>query len=165
MRETSHHERMVSTLIARFGHAYGRSDEKLIELRFAALVHDIGKAGLPQHIVDKAGPLSTAEYAVVQSHSILGGHLIGLAGYREQANWVRHHHERWDGNGYPDQLRDIQIPLESRMIAIADTFHALTAAHTYRDPVNTETALTVIAENSGTQFDPDLVQVFIGTFA
>jgi len=132
------------------------------KIYWAGLVHDIGKIIVPRSILNKAGKLTEEEYEIVKKHALKGYEiLLEVEGMDEIAKIVKHHHERWDGRGYPDGLKEEQIPIESRIIALSDAFDAMTSARPYRDPLSVEEALNEIMENKGTQFDPNLADVFV----
>jgi diguanylate cyclase (GGDEF)-like protein len=131
-------------------------------LEYGFLLHDIGKIGIPENILRKPGPLTQAERQLVQTHTILGEQMVGglslLQGTGIQV--VRHHHERWDGHGYPDRLRRDQIPLAARIFAVADTLDAITTERAYRPARDWSTAAAEIRREAGAQFDPIIVDAF-----
>lgn len=137
-------------------------------LQQTAPLHDIGKVGIPDSVLQKPGKLTAAEFAVMKRHSALGAETLAAAasqrpriGYLEMARQIaRSHHERWDGTGYPDNLVGEAIPLAARIVAIADVYDALTSRRAYKDAYNHETAKKILAESSGTHFDPQLVGIF-----
>jgi len=132
------------------------------KIYWAGLVHDIGKIIVPRSILNKAGKLTEEEYEIVKKHALKGYEiLLGVEGMEEIAKIVKHHHERWDGKGYPDGLKGEQIPIESRIIALSDAFDAMTSARPYRDPLSVEKALNEIMKNKETQFDPNLADAFV----
>jgi putative nucleotidyltransferase with HDIG domain len=130
---------------------------------FAGRVHDIGKIGIRDNFLDKAGPLTPDERRVLEQHTLIGAEIIAQSGKRLEAILVavRSHHERWDGHGYPDGLTGDAIPLLARMVGIADTFDAMTTARPYSSPKTWEQAFATLREVAGTQFDPELVEPFI----
>jgi response regulator RpfG family c-di-GMP phosphodiesterase len=130
-------------------------------LGLAARLHDIGKAGVPEAILHKAGRLTPAEEQVVREHPVIGERILSpVVRNREVLAAIRHHHERLDGRGYPDGLAGDRIPLLARFIAIADCFDALTSARAYRAPLAVPHALDVLRAGAGSHFDPDLVRAF-----
>jgi ribonuclease P protein subunit RPR2 len=131
-------------------------------LEYGFILHDIGKIGIPDHVLAKPGPLSEAERRLIQSHTVLGEQMVGEAALLrgQGARVVRSHHERWDGQGYPDRLKHDDIPLGARIFSIADTLDAMTSDRPYRRAGTWEDALLEIAAGTGTQFDPDVVDVF-----
>jgi cyclic di-GMP phosphodiesterase len=135
------------------------------ELRFGFLLHDIGKIGIPDRILLKPAALDEEEMRQMQTHTLLGEHLISsmrhLRGTARDV--IVHHHERWDGDGYPWGLAGDAIPLAARIFAVADAFDALTSNRPYRDGVSRKEALAEIQSNSGTQFDPTIVEALART--
>ncbi|NJK46488.1 MAG: HD domain-containing protein [Pleurocapsa sp. SU_196_0] len=130
---------------------------------FAGRVHDIGKIGIRDNFLDKAGPLTPEERRVLEQHTVIGADIIHQSGKRLEAilTAVRSHHERWDGRGYPDGMSGAAIPLLARMVGIADTFDAVTTARPYSDPKTWTQAFDILRSVVGTQFDPELVEPFI----
>jgi HD-GYP domain-containing protein (c-di-GMP phosphodiesterase class II) len=144
------------------GKTVGLQAADLIHLHYAALLHDIGQLTLPDELLKKSGPLTAEEYELVQSHPRAGAELLEPISFLETpALWIAHHHERWDGSGYPYGLRGSFIPLGSRILAVADTFDALTSDHSYRTEGDLETALGLLQMVAGSQLDPELVQAFV----
>jgi len=129
-------------------------------VRRAAAIHDIGKLEMPAGLVNKPGPLSPDEFAIVRLHAVAGARIAVALGQPELAAIVRHHHERFDGDGYPDGLAGEEIPLGARIVAVADTFDALSSARPYRAAMDPERALGVLADQVGSQFDPAVVAAF-----
>ncbi len=123
----------------------------------AALLHDFGKCLVPRELLRKPGGLSAAERRVVEGHAGVGSLLLVEEGLLAEASIVRHHHERWDGSGYPDRLRGREIPLESRIILVADTYDAMTSDRPYRFALSHEVALEEIRHAAGSQLDPACV--------
>lgn len=133
---------------------------KLITVE-AARIHDVGKIGIKDTALLKAGPLSDDERREMQRHSVIGADIVGNLGiYRHSSAIVRHHHERWDGRGYPDGLKGEEIPLGSRVIAVADSFDAMTSNRPYRRALAFSAALDEVIKGRGTQFDPQVVDAF-----
>jgi HD-GYP domain-containing protein (c-di-GMP phosphodiesterase class II) len=125
-------------------------------LVLAAHLHDVGKIAIPDEILLKRGPLTPQEYEAVKGHCLSAWRLIEAAGLHEIATWIRSHHERWDGSGYPDGLRAAKIPLESRILGLADALDAMTAPRIYREPVSAAKAAAELERCAGNQFDPQL---------
>lgn len=136
--------------------------ERLFLLELAALLHDIGKIGVSGNILNKKSRLTAKEYADIKMHSDIGADILSkVKFFRPIIPLIRHHHEFYNGNGYPSGLREDQIPLESRILAIADTFDAMISDRPYRRAFSTDKALSVIKEVAGTQLDPQIVKIFI----
>ena len=134
-------------------------------LEMAFLLHDVGKIGIPESILNKAGVLTDTERRVLQTHPILGEKVVAPLGLPEVVRQViRHHHERWDGLGYPDALSGTDIPAAARLFSIADVIDAMTSVRPYRRPVSLERAVEEIMLNAGTQFDPALAALVEDTF-
>ena len=148
-----------ATLIAK---EQGLSDQEVIELEFAALFHDVGKIGIADSILKKPGRLTAEEYEEMKKHPIHSAKILEhFKPFAKLVPAVRHHHERYDGRGYPHGLKGEDIPLFSRMILVADTFDAMTSTRPYRKGLPYSTAYAELMELSGTQFDPDIVKAFI----
>jgi HD-GYP domain-containing protein (c-di-GMP phosphodiesterase class II) len=132
------------------------------ETRYGFFLHDIGKVGIPEHILCKPAALDAAEWRVMREHPTIGAHIVAPIRFLEGAvDIVRSHHERWDGMGYPMGLRHEEIPLAARIFAIADSFDAMTNDRPYRKAMPTEQAVDEIVLGACTQFDPDVVQIFL----
>jgi putative two-component system response regulator len=142
----------------------GWSEEEGRALELAASMHDIGKLALPHRVLAKPGALDPFERKIVQTHTVLGALLLlGKAG-----TWVRlarsialHHHERWDGRGYPRRLAGSSIPAGARIVAVADVFDALTSERVYRDRLDVDHALGLLLAGRGTQFDAEVLDAFL----
>ncbi|TAJ25175.1 MAG: HD domain-containing protein, partial [Nitrospirae bacterium] len=144
------------------GTAVELSAADLIHLHYAALLHDIGQLTLPDELLKKDGPLTAEEYEQVQSHPRAGAELLEPISFLQiPALWIAHHHERWDGTGYPYGLPGPFIPLGSRILAVADTFDALTSNRPDGQLYNQESALRLLRMVAGSQLDPTLVEVFV----
>lgn len=140
----------------------GLSEEDRKRLRYACILHDIGKIGIPGRILDKPGKLTEEEYEIVKRHSILGEDLVKDVPFlKDIALLIRWHHERWDGKGYPDGLKGYEIPLEDRIMAIADAFDAMTSDRPYRRALSIKEAIEEIRRGMGGQFDPVLTSEFL----
>jgi HD-GYP domain-containing protein (c-di-GMP phosphodiesterase class II) len=132
------------------------------EFGYGFFLHDIGKVGIPEAILTKSGPLSPAEWDVMRTHPTIGAQIVAPIRFLgDAASVVRHHHERFDGTGYPDGLAGDDIPLPARIFAIADSFDAMTSDRPYRSALVLDRALAEIRDGAGTQFDPDVVEVFV----
>src|SRR5207245_804601 len=157
---TSSHARWITDLALKVGEGLGLDGRALKRLELGALFHDIGKIGIPEAILAKPGPLTTAERALVESHPELGERIIAPIDRLEEVRpIVRHCHERYDGMGYPDRKEAEEIPIESRIIFVCDAFHAMTTDRPYRKRLPVEEALRRLDEGAGTQFDPHVVDV------
>jgi diguanylate cyclase (GGDEF)-like protein/putative nucleotidyltransferase with HDIG domain len=154
---TRSHCQTVSQLAAATAAELGFTGERLGRMRLAGLLHDVGKIGVPDAILNKPAKLTDVEYAVMQRHAILGCDIVRAADMPQEARWVRHHHERFDGGGYPDGLSGDSIPLESRIILVADAFEAMTSDRPYRKAPGAEFAIGELRRHAGTQFDPEVV--------
>jgi HD-GYP domain-containing protein (c-di-GMP phosphodiesterase class II) len=131
------------------------------QLEFGFLLHDVGKVAVPDAILFKTGPLTEEEYALIAQHPITGAEILrGVTFLGDGIDVVRHHHERWDGTGYPDRLAGEEIPLSARVFAVADTLDALTTDRPYRPAVGWEVARDIIRDAAGTQFDPAVVAAY-----
>jgi HD-GYP domain-containing protein (c-di-GMP phosphodiesterase class II) len=132
----------------------------------AARVHDIGKIGMPDHVLQKEGPLDDAEWEIMRRHPEQGAALLmRYPDFRRGVDIVRHHHERWDGNGYPDRLQGTDIPLGARIIAVADSYDAMTSDRPYRKGMTAERAAAILREGRGHQWDATLVDAFLASLA
>lgn len=131
-------------------------------IKLAALFHDIGKIGIPDQILKKSSSLTKLEFSKIKEHPTLGAHLLGrIPLFEEIIPSVHAHHERWDGNGYPNGLRGEAIPLGARIVAIADAFEVMTSSHRpYQSPMLLSEALEELRRCAGTQFDPLMVEIF-----
>ncbi len=158
---TRGHSEDVANYASRFAEWLGLGKETIRKLYWAGLVHDVGKIFVNQQILNKNGYLSTEEYEYVKIHPVKSYELLIEAGLEEIAHMVRHHHERYDGTGYPDGLAGEQIPFESRILCLADSFDAMTTLRPYKRGMNLQEAVGEIKRCSGSQFDPNLAQEFI----
>lgn len=155
---TRGHTQRVADLAVLIGQELGYSSEQLKVLNQAAMLHDIGKIGIPDSVLNKPGRLTAAEFSVVKEHPVRGHRIIQQArSLQREIPGVRHHHERLDGSGYPDRLRGDAIPLDARVIAVADVFDALTSARPYREAWSVERALDIIDQEAGSKLDPRCV--------
>ena len=152
--------RRYATALARQA---GIEDEHLLQaIEAAALLHDVGKLAIPDGLLDKPGPLTADEYDRVKQHAALGADLLTEVAFPGPlADLVRHHHENWDGSGYPDGQIGAEIPLGARILAIADCYDALTSHRPYRRALNHDSAISMIHERRGSMFDPELTDSFL----
>jgi diguanylate cyclase (GGDEF)-like protein len=155
---TANHSEVVSNLAEAIGLELGLEAEMIDHLRLAGLLHDLGKIGLPDAILRAPRALTEEEFAIVKRHPEFGHSLLDGLGIEPVEEWVLHHHEHWDGSGYPDGLAATDIPLGARIILVADAFEAITADRPYRPAQSEEAALAELHANSGSQFDPVIVE-------
>ncbi|HXG27161.1 MAG TPA: HD domain-containing phosphohydrolase [Candidatus Binatia bacterium] len=159
---TEMHCQRLASLAHQLGMAAGMEPAGLKGLVFGALLHDIGKIGVSDAILNKPGPLSREEWAEMRLHPIIGERICEpLATASQFSSIVRHHHERWDGAGYPDGLRGEQIPTGARIVGLVDAFDAIIHERPYRPARSVEEALEELRREAGSQFDPELVRLFI----
>jgi diguanylate cyclase (GGDEF)-like protein len=152
------HSRRVGDLAASIGARLDVDDEQIELLRLAGHLHDVGKLAIPEELLRKEDPLSDAELVVLQRHPQIGFQMIESLGLGPVADWVLHHHERWDGQGYPNGLAAEKIPLGARIIFAADAWDSMTSDRTYRRGLSIEQALEEIRSRAGSQFDPEVVE-------
>ena len=158
---TGKHAERVTRFAIEIARELGLPAPDAPEVEFGFLLHDIGKLAIPDSILFKPGPLTTEERALMSSHPIVGAEIMrDIEFLAEASKVVRSHHERWDGNGYPDRLAREEIPLHARVFAVADVFDALTTNRPYRIALSFEQARAMIAEQSGSHFDPRVVDAF-----
>jgi HD-GYP domain-containing protein (c-di-GMP phosphodiesterase class II) len=164
---TGAHCRDVVDLALGVGQAMGLSAERMRNLEFGALLHDVGKVVIPKDIINKPGKLNDDEWEIVKTHTIEGQRMLDRVGgfMCEVGTIVRSHHERWDGTGYPDRLAGAAIPLEARIIACCDSWNAMTTDRSYRAALPTSEAAAEMRSNAGTQFDPDIVGLVLAVAA
>jgi HD-GYP domain-containing protein (c-di-GMP phosphodiesterase class II) len=159
---TAGHSAAVLELTAELGRCMDLKQLDLLELEAAALLHDVGKIGVPGRLLRKPAALDEREQALVRRHAVFGaGLLAAVTGLEAVANIVRFHHERWDGCGYPDGLAGEQIPMASRIVAVCDAYHAMTSDRPYSRALPVELARLELAACAGSQFDPTVVECFI----
>jgi len=159
---TAGHSRRVMEYSKGIGHRIKLDKQDIEELKRSALLHDIGKIGIPDMILKKQTKLTDEEYAVIKSHPETGASILKyIKSFTHLVPAVYHHHERFDGEGYPDGIEGAAIPLHARIIAIADTFDAMTSSRSYRKALSFRMALSELERNKGIQFDPDIADVFI----
>ena len=159
---TAGHSTRVTNMALKIGSTLGLSPDKLDDLHRAALLHDIGKVGIPVAILDKPGALDDEEYDMIKKHPSIGARILEpIASYKEIIPMVLHHHERYDGKGYPDGLSGDEIDIGARILAVADVFDALKSDRPYREGWAIERVVDLITEEAGRQFDPDIVDAFL----
>ena len=159
---TRGHSDRVSEYSILLGQELGLSDDQLKTLRVGGLFHDIGKIGIPDSILLKEAKLTDDEYSQIKNHPSIGAHILcNAAVFQEIIPIVKHHHERYDGKGYPSKLAGDQIPYLARVAAVVDAFDAMTSKRAYRDAIPLETVKSEIERCSGTQFDPVMAEAFL----
>jgi putative nucleotidyltransferase with HDIG domain len=159
---TGGHVQRLAVLAVRLGQAINMPLHELETVRLGACLHDIGKIGIPDRVLLKPGPLDLEEKTLMRSHTVIGDRLLAsvdeLAAAREI---VRHHHERWDGTGYPDGLIGEAIPLAARVVSVADGLEAMSARRPYREPLSREEVLHELEDGRGRQWDPAIVDAAV----
>ena len=161
-RETEGHTRRVTEETVRLARAYGVAGEALLHVRRGALLHDIGKMAIPDEILLKPGPLTDAEWEVMRRHPQYAHDFLWPVSYLRPALDIPYcHHERWDGSGYPQGMREEEIPLVARLFAVVDVWDALRSDRPYRRPWSEERVLEYLAQQAGVQFDPEVVALFL----
>ncbi len=164
-RYTNGHSFRVSWYASALAEKLGWPEEELKALRREALLHDIGKIGVPDAVLNKPGKLTDEEFAVIKAHTTVGSDILERAqSLHESALVARHHHERYDGRGYPDGLKGEEIPLHARVVTIADTYDAMHSDRIYRKGLSYDVILSELVKGRGTQFDPALLDAFLPLF-
>ena|ERR1700674_1367154 len=164
--DTGQHTKRVGKLTAIIASGLGQSEDQVEVLRLAATLHDVGKIGVPDRVLMKPDKLTAEEFEIIKSHTNIGAEILGKSRFSilQMAREIAvSHHERWDGTGYPQGLKGEQIPLSGRLVAVADVFDALTHERPYKKAWPLEKAIAEIKAQSGRQFDPHLVNVFLST--
>ena len=162
-RYTGEHSESVVELTAKVGDALALDAEDIARVRTAALLHDIGKVGVPDEILRKPGPLDDGEWEIMRQHPVIGERIVrAISGMGAIARIVRHEHERWDGGGYPDGLAREAIPIGARIILACDAYHAMTSDRPYRQALSHHEAMAELTANAGSQFDPHVVEALVG---
>lgn len=160
---TGGHSYMVTQYSLAIAKEMGFSEDGLELIRVAGLLHDIGKIGISDNILNKPGKLTDEEMGVIKAHPILGRMIIeSIEALKPAARLVYHHHEHYDGSGYPEGIKGEVIPIESRILQVADIFHALTSDRIYRKAMSLEKAISIIREEMGTIIDPEVGEIFLG---
>ena len=154
---TRSHCETVAELSALLAEELGFDPERCARLRMAGLLHDVGKIGISDAILQKPGELTAEEYEIMKTHTALGSGILSAAGLYDEAFWILHHHERFDGDGYPTGLAGTDIPVESRILFVADAFEAMTGERPYSEAQPDHEALAELESHAGTQFDADCV--------
>jgi putative nucleotidyltransferase with HDIG domain len=159
---TSGHANRVEKFAVELAKAYHLPFESIQNLKTASILHDIGKIGIHDEILNKASRLTQEEYQEIMRHPAIGAEIISKVNFLSDITTiVKHHHERYDGKGYPDGLSGEDIPIEAAILTIADSYDAMTSDRPYRTAMTPEEALSELQKNAGTQFHPDLVKVFV----
>jgi putative nucleotidyltransferase with HDIG domain len=158
---TRDHSQNVAAYAAAIGERIGLTRERIVLLRRAALFHDIGKVAVRGYVLNKPGSLTDVEFEEMKVHPGVGGAMLQHSGFPEEADWVRHHHERLDGSGYPDGLAGDQISLEARIIHVADAFEAMTSDRPYHAGIPVTDAAEELRRCAGSQFEPRLVEALV----
>lgn len=160
---TRGHSERVAALSRRLAQELGLDAAEVETVAQAGLLHDLGKIGVPEAVLGKAGPLGDPEWELMRRHPLIGAQIVAPFEFLASAAViVRHHHERWDGSGYPDGLAGEAIPLGARIVAVADVWDALTSARPYRPALPRETALAWLAAHAGHTLDPAVVRALVG---
>jgi hypothetical protein len=149
--------------VKRTGEVLGLTQTDLDDLALAAALHDVGKLRVPDKMLRKPGDLTIEERVTVEEHVLVGATMVAPIGDEHLIEAVRHHHERWDGRGYPEGLAGRDIPLYARIIAVCDAYDAMTSTRPYRPSLGHEYAVDVLRQETGSQFDPEVVEAFIAT--
>lgn len=162
-KETEGHSARVSAIACVIAEKMGMSKEEVDRIRVAGLFHDIGKVGVPDHVLLKNGPLTKEEFEVITRHPAEGERILkAYAPFKEILSIVRHHHERYNGTGYPDRIAGEEICLGARIMAVADSFDAMMSKRVYRDGLGMEKTISELMKGKNTQFDGAIVDVFLG---
>ncbi|MFP4415774.1 MAG: HD-GYP domain-containing protein [Chitinivibrionales bacterium] len=167
-RETGKHIARISRYSAFVARKYGLNDDAAEQLFHASSMHDVGKIGIPDDILLKEGTLTSQEFEIMKSHTIIGANILRNASapvLQMGSEIALYHHERWDGNGYPYQKESYSIPLTARIVALADTFDALTTRRPYKKPYPIDVACRIIRKEREKYFDPELVDLFLDNIA
>jgi response regulator RpfG family c-di-GMP phosphodiesterase len=160
---TRGHSDRVRKMSMKIGMKMGFTEERLESLVFGTLLHDIGKIGIRDEVLQKKGQLSPEEYQYVQQHPLIGVKIVeGIDFFKDKIPMIRNHHERFDGSGYPDGLTGEVIPLEARIIAVPDAFDAMTSLRPHRRAMPVDEVIEEMEKGKGTQFDPQVLEIFLG---
>ena len=159
---TEEHCSRVADLSVKIAKEMNRSGREIESLKIAGMLHDVGKIAIPDNILLKPGKLTFAEFGVIKTHSEVGERILKpILLFDEERNIILHHHEKYDGTGYPSKLKKMKIPIGARIMAVADAFDAMVYGRPYRERVSVKDALEEIKKYSGTQFDPVIVKSLI----
>ena len=156
------HSARVTSIAESLARRLGWRAERIDALRLGGSLHDVGKIAVNESVLCKPGPLTDEELAEIRTHPVAGARLIeGVDDLRPALPYVLHHHERWDGAGYPHGLAGEEIPIEARLLGVADAFDAMTSVRSYRPALSVEQALVELQRCAGSQFDPELAGTFV----
>ena len=159
---TRGHSDRVAEYSVLIGEKLGLPEDQIKTLKIGGLFHDIGKIGIPDSILLKPGKLTDVEYSEIKNHPSIGAHILGSAKtFQDIVPIVKHHHEKYDGNGYPSRMKGEEIPYLARIAAVADTFDAMTSRRSYRDAIDLQKVKDEIKRCEGTQFDPQIAEAFL----
>jgi len=159
---TRGHSERVRRMSLGIANHLGFAEEKLEVLEYGALLHDIGKIGIKDEVLQKPGALSTEEYQYIQEHPLIGAKIVeGIDFFKDKIPMIRHHHEHFNGSGYPDGLIGEDIPLEARIITIPDAFDAMTSLRPHRKALPLQDVLIELEKGKGRQFDPKILEIFL----
>jgi len=161
-RYTCRHSEGVMVHSLQIAQSLGLDEAAQQTIAVAALLHDVGKIGVPDDVLRKPGRLTPAEFEAIQQHPDMGANIVGaVPGFEEALGAIRHHHERWDGGGYPGGLHGAETPLPARIMAVADAYSAMTTDRPYRKGMPPQKARQILNEGAGSQWDPECVQAFL----
>ena len=159
---TASHSERVSNITEQICSFFELAKEKKETIHIAAHVHDIGKIGIPDYVLTKSSGLTEAEFEIMRSHSEIGFNILKkIKGFNEIAKIVRHHHERWNGKGYPHGLKEMEIPFGSRIISVADSIDAMLNDRIYREAMTVERCRIELEKNKGIMYDPEIVTIVL----
>jgi HD-GYP domain-containing protein (c-di-GMP phosphodiesterase class II) len=163
---TADHARSIADLAVGVGRELSLSESALEDLRYGGIFHDVGKIAIPDALINKPGPLTDEEFEVIKQHPAIGAEILApvpfLYGVR---TIVRHAHEHWDGQGYPEGLSGEQIPLGARIVLAVDAYHAMTSDRPYREAMSHPDACKELEDNAGTHFDPEVVEALVAVLS
>lgn len=161
-KETEGHSRRVTELAIRFGKALNLPTSDIVQIRYGALLHDVGKMGIPDNILNKPGKLTSTERKIIEKHPVYSHNMLKDVNFLKEAITIPcYHHERWDGSGYPEGLKEKEIPLNARLFSLVDNWDALNSDRPYRKAWKRDDVIKYIRENSGKIFDPELAGIFL----
>ena len=163
---TGDHVQNVAHMALEVGRELGLKGAELEALRFGAILHDIGKIGIPDAILKKPAKLTAEEWSIMRQHPVIGERILApIQHLQDAAKLVRHHHERYDGKGYPDGLCGEEVPLAARILTVVDSYSAIIDRRIYKPARSHEEAVAELRRNASTQFDPHIVEIFLARMA